>query len=70
MTSRGLEHMHKLVAMVQGTGRYPSRSAVDPEERTAGLAGRKEAGKAGCEVPTFYNWKEGTVAANSYPSSS
>jgi hypothetical protein len=29
--------MHKLVAMVQGTGRYPSRSAVDPEERAVAV---------------------------------
>jgi hypothetical protein len=40
--------MHKLVAMVQGTGRYPSGSAVDPEERTvAGMAAAPRQGRLG-----------------------
>jgi hypothetical protein len=55
VTTRGLEQMHELVAMVQQTGRYPSRSAESTSERTLGvwLQRRRKEAWAGTLAPAF-----------------
>lgn len=55
VTARGLERMQQLVAMVQKTGRYPSRTAASTRERTlaAWLGRRREDARAGTLAPAY-----------------
>jgi Helicase associated domain len=52
---QGLERMRQLVAMVQETGRYPSRTAENTPERTlaAWLQRRREDARAGTLAPAY-----------------
>lgn len=54
-TAQGLERMRQLVAMVQETGHYPSRSAANTSERTlaAWLRRRREDARAGTLAPAY-----------------
>lgn len=56
-TAQGLERMQQLVAMVQKTGRYPSRTAANTSERTlaAWLQRRREDARAGTFAPAYRN---------------
>ncbi|WP_157372518.1 helicase-associated protein [Arthrobacter sp. Soil736] len=55
VTAQGRERMHQLVAMVQETGRYPSRNAESTSERTLAvwLQRRREDTRAGTLAPAF-----------------
>jgi hypothetical protein len=55
VTAQGRERMHQLVAMVQDTGRYPSRNAESTSERTLAvwLQRRREDARAGTLAPVF-----------------
>jgi hypothetical protein len=52
---QGLARMRELVAMVQETGRYPSRTSTDPVERTLAswLERRRHDAAAGTLAPAF-----------------
>jgi hypothetical protein len=54
---QSLARMHQLVAMVQETGRYPSRTAPTAEERTlaAWLERRRHDAAAGTLAPVYRN---------------
>lgn len=55
VTAQGRERMRQLVAMVQDTGRYPSRNAESTTERTLAvwLQRRREDARAGTLAPAF-----------------
>lgn len=55
VTMPGLERMHQLVALVQETGRYPSRHTGSESERTlaAWLQRRRKDARAGTLAPAF-----------------
>jgi hypothetical protein len=55
VTAQGRERMRQLVAMVQDTGRYPSRNAESTSERTLAvwLQRRREDARAGTLAPAF-----------------
>lgn len=54
-TAQGRKHMQQLLAMVQETGRYPSRNAPDPSERKLAtwLQRRRQDARAGRLAPAL-----------------
>jgi hypothetical protein len=56
-TAPGLEHLEKLVAFVQETGRYPSRAATSDSERSLAvwLQHRREEARNGTLAPAYHD---------------